>query len=118
MQHPCLTKPAGASIIYTQAVEKCRSVRVESAMGFMCEITGVTGLEDKIIISCSPYDGAFIDSKTLRIYDKDNKAFVTTDFLLDRTRSCFNDNASAPWIMLKATIPDSFLRAGNIIELA
>ena len=84
----------------------------------MCVITGITGLENDIVISCSPYDGAFMDSKTLRIYDSENKMFITTAFLLDRTRPCFNDNASAPWIMLKTNIPDNFLKAGNKIELA
>ena len=83
----------------------------------MCEITGVTELKSDTLISCTPYDGPFMNSQTLRIFDRDNKLFVTTDFALDRTRPCFNNNTSAPWIMLKIAIPSNFLQKGNRIEL-
>ena len=83
----------------------------------MCEISGVTELSNSILISCTPYDGSFMDSKTLRIYNSENDVYSTENFLLDRTRPCFNDNSSAPWIMLDIAIPGRFLVRGNKVEL-
>ena len=83
----------------------------------MCEISDVTKVENEIILSCTPYSGFFMDSKTLKIHNDGNETFTTTDFLLDRTRPCFNNDPPAPWIMLKTEVPESFLQIGNRIEL-
>ena len=82
----------------------------------MCKITSITKLNDNILISCSIYDGDFANSSVLKIFDKENNIFETKDFLLDKTRPCFNTPVT-PWIMLKTGIPENFLSKGNRIEL-
>ena len=83
----------------------------------MCEIISVTKLNDDILLNCSVYDGDFINSSSLKIFDGDNNVFETKDFLLDKTRPCFNTPVT-PWIMLKTDVPERFLTNGNRIELA
>ena len=83
----------------------------------MCEITNITKLNNNILLSCSVYEGDFMNSSLLKIFDKKNNIFETKNFMLDKTRPCFNSPVT-PWIMLKEDIPDSFLDKGNKIEFA
>ena len=80
----------------------------------MCEIRNITKLNNNILLSCSAYDGDFMNSKLLKIVDKNKNTFETKNFLLDKTRPCFNASVT-PWIMLREDIPDSFLDRGNEI---
>ena len=84
----------------------------------MCEILEVTKIRNHILINCTPYEGEFLNSKTLKIYDEQQSSITTKDFSLDRTRQCFNNNGVSPWIKLKPDIPENFLKKGNRIELS
>ena len=41
----------------------------------MCEIISVTKLNDDILLNCSVYDGDFINSSLLKIFDRDDNVF-------------------------------------------
>lgn len=81
----------------------------------MCNIMSVTNIGEKVFLNCSKYDGEFLDSKKLTIVS-DNEIYETNDFVLEKTRSCFNDN-NAPWIMMNNSVPERFLKSGNQILL-
>ena len=84
----------------------------------MCEIIDIKRLNNDAVISCSPYNGPFVDSSTLKIFNSKDDLFTTTEFTLDRTRQCFNNNARAPVVLLKTQVPETFLSIGNKIEFA
>jgi len=81
----------------------------------MCEITGATKVNGNFYIGCTSYDGDFMNAKLLRIFDENGDKIETTDFLMDKTRTCFTPKIT-PWVMLKKDIPAQFLRRGNKIE--
>ncbi len=56
----------------------------------MCEIMDIFEFNGGTVIGCSEYDGDFMKAKTLKIIDKDNNVFSTSDFTVDKTRPCFS----------------------------
>lgn len=82
----------------------------------MCEILGTHSIAGKIIIDCSPYNGDFASASILRIVDKDNRIFETSDFGIEKARACFSKGGN-PWIMVNKDIPANFLSRGNEIIL-
>ena len=81
----------------------------------MCEIKGATKVQGNIYIGCTSYDGDFMNTNLLRIFDENGNIFETADFVMDKARSCFTTQIT-PWIMLKKDVPDRFLFRGNKIE--
>ena len=82
----------------------------------MCNIVSVTSVGEKVFLNCSQYEGEFINSKKLTIVSGNKEFYETNDFVLEKTRSCFNNNNS-PWIMINSRIPEQFLKIGNQIFL-
>ena len=83
----------------------------------MCEILGFARLEDCISLDCTPYDGEFAGANRLRIHDASGAALVVDDFVVEKQRNCFGECPPTPWIVLKSSIPENFLREGNRLEL-
>jgi len=81
----------------------------------MCEITGATEVKGNIYLGCTSYDGDFMNASLLRIFDENGNMFETSDFVMDKTRTCFTTQVT-PWIMLNKYVPAKFLNRGNKIE--
>jgi len=82
----------------------------------ICEISSITNVNNDIVLGCTSCDGDFMDAEILKIIDGDDNIFETKNFIIDKTRPCFNMPITA-WIMLKEEIPPKFLQRGNMIEL-
>ena len=83
----------------------------------MCEISSVTKINNDILIGCTSYDGDFMNAGLLKIFDGVDNIYETEDFIIDKSRPCFNTQ-TVPWIMLKKDIPNEFLHKGNKIEFS
>jgi len=82
----------------------------------MCEIFEVINWQDKIMVVCTPYDGDFMKARSVRVFNKDNDAYVITKFRMSHTTQCFNNNPIAPVFGVEERIGDQFLQKGNKIE--
>ena len=80
----------------------------------MCMILNATNIGGGIVLDCSEYNGDFLNSKTLKIYDSDMNSFATNDFVVEKSRSCFGKGGS-PWVMLKTSVSENFLKKGNTV---
>jgi hypothetical protein len=77
-------------------------------------ILNATNIAGGIVLDCSEYNGDFMNSKTLKIYDSEKNEFSTTDYVVEKARPCFG-NGGMPWIMLKTAVSDNFLKKGNMV---
>ena len=80
----------------------------------MCMILNAINIGGGIVLDCSEYNGDFLNSGTLKIYDSDMNIFTTNDFVIEKTRPCFG-KGGLPWVMLKTPVSENFLKKGNTV---
>ena len=80
----------------------------------MCMILNATNIGGGTVLDCSEYNGDFMNSKTLKIVDKEQNVFSTRDFIVEKTRDCFG-KGGLPWVMIKSSVTENFLRKGNTV---
>ena len=77
-------------------------------------ILNTTNIGGGIVLDCSEYNGDFMGSKTLKIFDSEMNVFSTNEFVVEKTRSCFG-KGGLPWVMLKTAVSENFLQKGNTV---
>jgi len=82
----------------------------------MCEILEVIKWQDKIMVVCTPYDGDFMKTRSVRVFNKNNDVYTVTKFRMSHTTQCFNNNPIAPVFGIEEKISEQFLQKGNKIE--
>lgn len=80
----------------------------------MCMIVNSTLMGKDTVLDCLEYDGVFMGSKVLKIFDRDNNIFCTSNFVVEKSRNCFG-NGGTPWVMIRDAVPNNFTVKGNTI---
>jgi hypothetical protein len=82
----------------------------------MCEIIEVIEFKGRFLVTCTHYDGDFMNAKSITLFDKYNSSFEVHNFRMDRTRQCFNNRPISPWFGIEETIDERFLQIGNKVD--
>jgi len=79
----------------------------------MCKILDVMQAKGRFFVECTYEDGDFMNAKSITILDKSNRSHAVRNFLMDRTRQCFNNRPISPWFRIDEDIDRAFLQNGN-----
>jgi len=84
----------------------------------MCEIRDVLKVEKMWVVICTFYDGDFMKAKAVTVFDERGEPLKLTNFHMEHTRPCFNDNPVSPVFGTEETLDERFLRRGNKVDFA
>lgn len=80
----------------------------------MCMIIDATQINGSWFLYCSKYEGDFLSANMLTITDNKQHRFETHEFDVDVTKPCFSDGG-LPWVRLRSSVPEMFLKPGNTV---
>jgi len=82
----------------------------------MCEIKSVIKRPGWQLVFCTHHNGDFMSAKGVLFYGNDGDVAKITDFDIDESKQCFNNNPISPVIKVKEEIDVRFLQTGNRVE--